>query len=107
MLFKSFAMSKFTYSPVVWMCQSSGLNSKINNIHEIALKIVYQNKKSSFKTLLKHDKYTSVHTKNLQYLATELFKAKNDRSQKIMKKISLYIAVIIKHERTFEQRNMN
>ena len=44
--------------------------------------------------------------KNLQYLATELFKAKNDRSPKIMKKISLYVVVIIKHERTFEQRNM-
>ena len=107
MLFKSFIMSKFTYCPIVWMCQGSGLNSKINNIHEIALKIVYQNKKSSFKTLLKHDKYTSVHMKNLQYLATELFKAKNDRSPKIMKKISLYVAVTIKHERTFEQRNMN
>ena len=45
---------------------------------------------SNFKTLLKHDKSTSIHMKNLQYLATELFKVKNGLSPKIMKEIFVF-----------------
>ena len=59
--------------------------AKINNIHQRELRIIYQDKKSSFKTLLKHDKSMSIHMKNLQYLATELFKVKNGLSPEIMK----------------------
>ena len=64
------------------MCHDRGLNNRINNLHERALRTVYQDKKSSFETLLKHDKSASIHTKNLQYLATETFKVKNDLGQK-------------------------
>ena len=85
MLFKSFIISQFNYCPIVWMCHGRGLNNKINNIHERALRIVYHDKISSFKTLLKRDKSTSIHMKNLQYLATKLFKVKNYLSPEIMK----------------------
>ena len=40
MLFKSFIISQFNYCPIVWMCHGRGLNNKINNIHERALRIV-------------------------------------------------------------------
>ena len=40
MLFKSFIISQFNYYPIVWMCHGRGLNNKINNIHERALRIV-------------------------------------------------------------------
>ena len=59
-------------------------------MHERALKIVYQDKKSSFETLLKRDKSTSIHVKNLQHLATELFKVKNNLSPEIMKEIFVF-----------------
>ena len=42
-------------------------------MHERALKIVYLDKTPRFETLLKHYKSKSIHIKNLQYLATELF----------------------------------
>ena len=90
MLFKSFIISQFNYCPIVWMCHGRGLNNKINNIHERALRIVYHDKISSFKTLLKRDKSTSIHMKNLQYLATELFKVKNGLSPEIMKEIFVF-----------------
>ena len=38
----------------------------------------------------KHDKSTSVHVKNLQNLATKLFKVKNDLSPEIMKEIFVF-----------------
>ena len=73
------------------MCHGRGLNNKINNIHERALRIVYQDKKSSFETLLKRDKSTSIHVKNFQHLPTELFKVKNDFSPEIMKEIFVFL----------------
>ena len=65
MLFKSFIISQFNYCPIVWMCHGRGLNNKINNIHERALRIVYHDKISSFKTLLKPGKSISIHMKKL------------------------------------------
>ena len=72
------------------MCHGRGLNNKINNLHERALRTVYQDKKSSFETLLKHDKSVSIHIKNLQYLTTEIFKVKNGLCPEIMKEILIF-----------------
>ena len=66
------------------------LNNKINHVNEQVLRGVFQDKNSGLETLLKGDKYVSIHKKNLQYLATELFVAKNDLSQKIMKQIIVF-----------------
>ena len=60
------------------MCRSRTLNNRISNIHHRALRIVYQEKKSSLEELLQKDKSVSVHMKNLQYIATEIFKVKNN-----------------------------
>ena len=90
LLFKLFIISQFNYCPIVWMCHGRGLNNKINNLHERALRTVYQGKKSSFETLLKHDKSVSIHVKNVQYLATEIFKVKNDLCPEIMKEIFIF-----------------
>ena len=83
------------------MCHGRDLNNKINNLHERALRIVYQDKKSSFETLLKRDKSVSSHIKNLQYLATEIFKVKNDLCPEIMKEIFIF------HEPAYSLRSGN
>ena len=72
------------------MCHGRGLNNKINNLHERALRTVYQDKNPSFETLLKHGKSVSIHVKNVQYLATEIFKVKNDLYPEIMKEIFIF-----------------
>ena len=54
------------------MCHSRGLNNRINNLHEYALRIVYQDKKSDFETLLKNDTSVTIHVKNLRCLVTNL-----------------------------------
>ena len=48
LLLKSFIISQFNYCPIVWMCHGRGLNNETNNLHEWALRTVYQDKKSSF-----------------------------------------------------------
>ena len=69
------------------MCHSRKLNSRINRIHERALRIVFQNKTLSFQQLLIKAGMVEIHHKNLQMLATELFKVKQNISPPIMKEV--------------------
>ena len=55
-LMNSFFTSQFSYCPLIWMCHSRTVNSKINKTHERCLRIVYDDNKSSFKELLETDK---------------------------------------------------
>ena len=89
MLMNSFFMSQFNYCPLVWMCHSRLLNNKINRLHERCLRIVYCDKKSSFQELLNNDGSVSIHTKNLQTLATEMFKTYKKLSPPIFEEIFL------------------
>ena len=84
LVMKTFVFSQFNYCPLVWMCHSRKLNNKINRLQERALRIVYNDKSSTFYQLLEKDKSVTIHTRNLQYLATEIFKVKIGISPVIM-----------------------
>ena len=67
------------------MFHSRTINNRINTLHEKALRLVYTNKSNlSFDDLLKEDKSVKIHQKNLQILATEIYKVKNDLGPKSM-----------------------
>ena len=81
-----FITSQFYYYPLVSMFHSRTLNNRISKIHERALKLVYNNETFlSFDYLLKRDQSVSLYQKDLQTLATEICKTKNDLGPKIMK----------------------
>ena len=84
-LMKIFVISQFNYCLLVWMFNSRKLNHQINSIHERALRVTYQAYKSTFLELLQKDNSATIHQRNLQVLATEIFKAKNDLSPEIIK----------------------
>ena len=73
MLTNSFFKSQFSYCPLVWMCHSRTINNKINHLHERCLRLIYNNKISSFKELLERDRSVPLHNRNLQMLVTEMF----------------------------------
>ena len=72
-IMKSFVTSQFSYCPLIWMFHSRLFNNKINSLHERALRITYQENTSTFQELLKKDNSVSIHHRNLQVLATEIF----------------------------------
>ena len=86
-IMKSFISSQFGYCPLVWMMHSRILNNRINKIQERALRIVYIDNNSSFKELLHKDDSVTIHTRNIQSLATELFKVVTGKSPEIMKEV--------------------
>ena len=69
------------------MFHSRQLNARINRIHERALRIVYQDYKTEFKELLRKDNAVTIHEKNLQVLAIEMYKVKIGLAPTIMKEI--------------------
>ena len=83
-LLKAFVESQFGYCPLTWMFHGRRANSKINHIHERALRIVYKNNVLSFEELSELDKSFKIHHRNIQSLAIELFKIKNNISVTIM-----------------------
>ena len=81
---KSFILSQFGYCPLVWMFHSRKLNHRINRIHERALRIVYKDNESSFEDLLTKDDSFTIHERNIQTLAIELYKVAYGLSPSIM-----------------------
>ena len=61
--------------------------TKINRIHEGALRLVYSDHISSFDALLKKDRPFSIHHRNIQSLATELYTFFHCLSPSIMKNV--------------------
>ena len=106
-IMKSFILSQFGYCPLVWMFHSRNLNNRINRIHERALRITYRDSASSFEDLLKKDGSFTIHERNIQTLAIELFKVINGLSPKIMNLVfPLNSNSKYPRENDFESRNV-
>ena len=60
------------------------IGNKINHLHERSLRIVYKDNYSSYVDFLAKDKLFTIHQKNIQSLAIELFKVKRNLSNVIM-----------------------
>ena len=84
---KTFIENEFNYCPLVWMFHNRTLNNKINKLHERALRITYRDDTSPFDELLLKDQTFTVHEKNIQKLATLMYKVKNDLCPRVVKEI--------------------
>ena len=67
-LSNTFFISQFNYCPLTWMCYSRAKNNKINRPHQRCLRIIYNDKISTFEQLLEKNRYVSLHTRNPRFL---------------------------------------
>ena len=67
-------------------CQRKS-NNLINRIHERALRIAYNDYVSNFDQLLENDNSVTIHHRNIQALATEIYKTLNDLNPLFMKEV--------------------
>ena len=87
LLMGSFIMSQLSYHRLTWMCHSRNINNQINKLYECALRLVYNDKSSSFRELLERDKSVTIHERIIQVLLTVIFKVKSGVGSKIMTEI--------------------
>ena len=66
LLLNSFFNAQFNYCPLVWMLHSRSNNNKIKHLHERCLRIVFQDKQSSYENLLVKD--CTIYHRNIQAL---------------------------------------
>ena len=77
LLKNAFFTSQFSYCPLIWMCHSRGNNRKTNMLYERCLRITYNDKQASFTESLNKGNSVSMHIKNIQRLAIEMFRFYN------------------------------
>ena len=87
MVMNAFFNSQFNYCPLIWMCHNRTTNRKINRLHERCLPMIYNDKQSPFKILSEKDSSVSIHDRNIQCLATEMYKISNGLSPPIVSNI--------------------
>ena len=100
-IMNAFITSQFGYCPLIWMCINRNIHKQIDRIHERALRIVYTENNSSFEDLLKKPGSVTIHHRNLQHMAIEIYKALNDLSS------SLMTEVFFVKEKIYNLRNKN
>ena len=86
LLMNAFFTLQFSYCPLIWMCHSRTNKRKINMLHGRCL-IIYNDKQSSFTELLIKDSSVSIHIRNIQRLAIEMFRFCNGSSPPLMNNI--------------------
>ena len=69
------------------MFHSRKLNNKINRLHKRCLRVVYNDSSSTFERLLTKDNSVSIHDRNLQVLATEMFKVYTEQGPDILQDV--------------------
>ena len=84
-LMKAFIISQFNYCPLIWMFHGRQLNNRINKMQERSLGLVYKDNKLTFDDLLRLNNSVTIHQRNLQIIAAEIFKVKNSLVPCIMR----------------------
>ena len=72
----------------MWMFYSRELNTKINNLHYRALRLIYKDNSSTFEKLLRKGRSKTIHQKNIYALVTEMYKVQNNLTPDFMRDIS-------------------
>ena len=93
-------MTQFNYCPLIWMCHNRTYDNKINRLLGKCLPLIYNDKRSSFESLLEKDNSVSIHHKNLQALAMEMLKLYTKTSPEIMQETFL-----VKEQGNYNLRN--
>ena len=83
----AFIESQFNCCPLIWILRSRTLKNKINHIHERALRTVYSDYNPSFYELLDKDDTFTIHQKNVQNLAIEIYKYLHGLSPAILSEV--------------------
>ena len=109
-IMKAFIESQFGYCPLIWIFHGNRtLNNVMNRIQERALRLVYYDETSSYEELLSKDGSFTIHDRNLQKLAIEIYKFHNCLGPDILNDIFKIKThnYDVRNDTIFESRKVN
>ena len=80
LLYNSFVISNFRYSPIIWMFCGKTTNKEINRAHKRALRILLRDYYAPFDELLVKNEEKAIHVQNFQMLIIEVYKSLNHQN---------------------------
>ena len=83
----AFFNAQFNYCLLIWMLHSCQNSSKIEHLHERYLRLIHNDKLSSYEELLEKDGSVSIRHKNIQSLAIEMFQIEHGQSLEIVSNV--------------------
>ena len=86
-LVNSYFYSNFSYCPLVWMFSSAKSLKKVESLQKIALRFLYDNCDSSYESLLKLARKSTMNVTRLRSLCIEIFKTLNNINPVLMNEI--------------------
>ena len=87
LLLNSVIKSQFTYCRLIRVLTSRYLKNALNNVHERALRLIYNDHEKLFNSIFTENNLKTIHQKNLEFLAIEIYKFQNGLSAPIMNDI--------------------
>ena len=87
LLLNAFFNAQFNYCLLIWMLHSRCNNNKIKYFHGRCLRLIYNDKSSSYEELSQKDGSIPIHHKSIKELSIEMFKIKNTLAPKLVKDI--------------------
>ena len=73
--------------PLIWMFCTKDLNEKVNSVHRRALRQTYSDFNSSIEELLEKNNSVTVHQRNIQLVAIEMYKATKELGPRIVQEL--------------------
>ncbi len=74
-IYRSYILSNFNYSPLVWRFCGRQISRNSEKIQERALRFVYEEYESKYDMLLKNANHDMLYLGRLRNMTTEIFKA--------------------------------
>ena len=98
-IMNAFIKSQFKDCSLIWMYHNRTLNNKINRLHERSLRLIHKNFNGTFQDLLKIENDFTIHERNLQKLAIEMYKVKKNLSPTLIQ------GLFSDHSNSYDLRN--
>ncbi len=86
-IYNAFILSNFNYCPIIWHFCGKTCTKKIEAIQERKLRFMFNDKTSTYSSLLEKCNYTTLHIRRLKAIASEVFKSQNNLNLNFMNKM--------------------
>ena len=86
-LYNSFILTHLNYCSTVWHFCRKGDSDKLEKLNERALRTVFQDKSSSYETLLNQARKTTLYNRRMQDIAILIYKALHNQSPQYIKEL--------------------